>query len=146
MLERFHNFSMACALILASGCLGSLVGSLQRSKEGRVPVYQVVLHELPILAYLWILAGFLADPNHQPHLYLAMVVYLSTGAVALYRFFSYTRKRENFEVRSLSDGIQQTMREVVHLQVMSQMEQEKYFGTQTTQTNRRSRYSREPVI
>jgi hypothetical protein len=32
MLERFHYFSMACAVVLASGCLGALIGSLQRSR------------------------------------------------------------------------------------------------------------------
>jgi anaerobic C4-dicarboxylate transporter len=93
MLERLHNFSMVCALILASGCVGSFVGSLTRSRDGSVPVYQVVICELPIVAYIWALASFLTPPDTRS-IYSLLSILISTGSIALFRFFIYSNKYE----------------------------------------------------
>jgi hypothetical protein len=146
MLERLHYFSMACAVVLASGCLGSLIGSLQRSKGGRVPVHQVVLYELPLLVYIWSLSFFLMPSDSRQYVLLMTAICIATGAAALYRLFSYTRKREIFERLDLLAGIQQAKQTLdqIQLQVMSQAERAKYLRAQPTQ--RRSRYRRDPVI
>ena len=148
--EPFHYFSMACAVVLASGCLGSLIGSLQRSKGGRVPVHQVVLHELPILMYIWTLAFFLMLSNSRQYVPLMTTICIATGSAALYRLFSYSRKREIFERLDLLAGLQQSIAvlDQIQVQVMSNTERAKYLKIQQEPqpTQRRSRYRREPVI
>lgn len=150
MLERFHLFSMACALVLASACLGSLLGSLQRTKDGSAPVHQMVLRELPIVVYIWSLSAFLCPPENKPYLYASLIVYLATGAVALYRFFSYGRKHEFFQRRTMLNDLQRATQEIerIQLKVMSDMERAKYLRVQQDPQppQRRSRYRRDPVI
>jgi hypothetical protein len=147
MLKGLHNFSLVCAIILASGCMGSLIGSLQRSKGGRVPVHQVVTHELPVLMYIWSLVFFVIPLDRPQYVLLMTAICIVTGNAALYRLFSYARKREIFERLELLAGIQQSF-DQIHVQVMSDTERAKYLKVQQEPqpTQRRSRYQRELVI
>ena len=151
MLERFHNFSMVCAIVLAGIFWGSLIWSLRRTRDGSVPVHLMVLCELPAVMYIWAATAFLWPPEQKPSPYVGFTlgIYLTTGALALYRFFSYTRKNEYHHRRALLEGVSQVIEalDAAQLQVMSNLERAKYLkNTKPDPTQRRSRYGREPII
>lgn len=150
MLERFHNFSMACALVLASGCLGAFVRSIQRSRGGRVPVHRVVLGELPLLVYIWGLALSLMISDLPGKVQLMTTTSIIVGGWGLWRILSYTRKREIFERLTILEELRQATQAIAQaqLQVMSNMERAKYLRVQPEPpaTQRPSRYKRSPVI
>lgn len=147
MIQRLQYFSIVCAIILFSGCLGSFIGSVTQSRGCRVPTWRVVLGELPLLIYIFLFVGFLMPPKLPDLQILIIGCSAATLLVAfLIRVFNYSTRHEARERAELLAAHQEAARtiEEAKVRVMSLVEKERFL--EATKPKRVSRYERPPVI
>ena len=153
MIQRLHNFSVFCAIVLGVLCIGSLVWSAIDSRSHTIPTLKVLFRELPFLGYSVVLTLFVLPPdkmNSNRAAGLVGILIALFGMAFVFRFFRYSVKheaRQRIEMLTVHQEISQTITKAmddIQLQAMNKAETESFL--KATKPKRASRYERPPVI
>jgi len=146
MLQRFQNFSVLCAIVLAAVCIVLLLSSLIESGEGQYPTWKKACFELPILLYVIVLVGFLM-PTKLPKLQVFVVACCGPAALAyISRISKYSDRRVARHHAEFIASQQELTQQIEETKVRIMSLAEKMELEKINQSKRVSRYERPPVI
>lgn len=147
MSQRLQYFNELCAILLAVTCAIAFITSRIEAREGQYPTWKVVCCELPILLYIFLLAGFLL-PTRLKGLQILLVAGSCAALLVsfLIRCFNYSTRHEARERAELLASHAEVIQKIeeAKVRVMTLVEKEAFL--KANQPKRVSRYERPPVI